>query len=355
MDTQTNTVSADRKNKIKSIFDNAFPTDPTWNSWFFEKVYRDEEALLLEVNGKAASCLFLQQYKFNFHGADVDMGYIAGAATDRNMRQHGYMSDLLKLALREAYERGDVFVSLIPASRRLFFFYDKLDFATVFYVDIERYTSLHTFAFSEGYSDVEPRYEDFRRLELQRSATVLHSERDFQNVLEDIEHDHGTVAAVTNPEGEVTAMAFATLTEDEIHVKELLSTDEKASETALGIIKQEQGDKPMVVYSAPTGRKAMLRARGMMRIVNAEKALASLAKKHPKIDQVIRVRDPHLSVNTGYYILKKGSCRKVETYDKPVSLDVSVSNLTKILFSSEKIGEIFNLPTSHALLPLMLD
>ncbi|MDE6395952.1 MAG: GNAT family N-acetyltransferase, partial [Muribaculaceae bacterium] len=285
----------------------------------------------------------------------VDMGYIAGAATDRNMRHHGYMSELLKLALRKAYERGDVLVSLIPASRRLFFFYDKLDFATVFYVDIERYTSLHTFAFSEGYSETEPKYEDFQRLEQERSATVLHSERDFQNVLEDIRHDRGAVSAIASPDGQVSAMAFATETDNEIHVKELLFKDDKAAEMALGSIKQELGDKPMVVYGPPSGRKAMMRARGMMRIVNAEKALDSLARQHPEIDQVIRVRDPHMSVNTGYYILKKGSCRKVETYGKQVSLDVSISNLTKILFSSHKIGEIFNLPTSHALLPLMLD
>lgn len=355
MNTLSTDVSTDRKTKIKAIFDSAFPSDPTWNTWFFDKVYRDEEALLLDSNGKPVSCLFLQQYEFNFHGEKVEMGYIAGAATDRAQRQHGYMTDLLKLTLEQAYNRGDVFLSLIPASRRLYFFYDKLDFATVFYVDIERYTSLHTFPYVEGYKEVEPIYEDFKRLEAERSASVIHSERDFGNILEDIAHDRGICTAVANPDGKVTAMAFATETDEEIHVKELISTDENASEMALGIIRRYLSDKPMVVYCPPTGRKAMMRARGMMRIVNAEKALATLASKHPTIDQVIRVRDSRLTVNNGYYILKKGTCRKVDAYDKTVSLDVTISNLTKILFSSQKIGEIFNLPTSHALLPLMLD
>ena len=348
-------VSTDKQRKIKAIFDSSFPADLAWNNWFFKNVYCDEEALLLESGGKPASCLFLQKYRFNFHGEEVDLGYIAGAATDRSMRQHGFMSQLLDIALKKSYERGDVFISLIPASRRLFFFYDKLDFATVFYVDIERYTSLHAFATTEGYADVEPTYEDFIRLEHGRSATVLHSERDFKNILMDNELDRGSVAAVANPDGEVVAMAFATENDDEIHVKELISTDEKASEMALGIIKSDLGEKPMVVYGPPTGRKAMLRARGMMRIVNAEKVLAALAKRHPQINQVIRVRDRHLPENNGYYIIKKGICTRVETFDKPVSLDVTVSNLTKILFSSQKIGDIFNIPTSHALLPLMLD
>lgn len=344
-----------KKAAIRTLFDNTFTDDSEWNRWFFECVYRDDEAMVLAPNGSAVSCLFLQNYEFNFHGTPLPMGYIAGAATARQERGRGYMSSLLRDALRTSYNRGDVFLSLVPANRRLYFFYDKFGFATVVFVDIERYTSLHTFTLSEGYTETEATWEDLYYLEKSHTSTVLHSKRDFELILEDIAHDKGTVSAITNPEGKIGAMAFATADKTEIHVNLLIGSDENAREMALAVIKRTLGEKPMVVYGEPSERKAMLRARAMMRIVNPMKLFTVLAKTYPQIDQVIRLRDNLITENNGYYIIKNGTCQFLKSANRRPILDVNIANMTKIIFSSEKIGEIFNLPTCHALLPLMLD
>lgn len=345
----------DKKTAIKTIYDTAFSADRSWNDWFFDNVYLDEEALLLAPEGNPASCMFVQQYGFLYHGTILPTAYISGAATLPAARRKGYMSQLLTEAISLAYNRGDVFMSLIPATHRLYFFYDKFGFATVVYVDIERYTSLHIFPMTAGYREVEPTYPDFNRLQLQRSATIVHTQRDFENIIADNHHDGGEVTAIADSEGTVRAMAFATENKNEIHVHELLGDDINARDMALGAVQSKLGEKPMAVYCAPTGRKAMLRARGMMRIVNVLAALTSLARSHRGIDQVIRVRDSLVAQNNGYFIISKGECRHAESTTKRVTLDVSVENLTKILFSSSRIGSIFDLPTSHAVLPLMLD
>ncbi len=345
-----------KKKIIKQIYDGAFTADREWNDWFFDSVYRDEEALLLAPGGNAVSCLFLQDYRFEYHGTELKLAYISGAATATNARHKGYMSRLLTDALHLAYERGYTLAGLIPATRRLYFFYDKFGFATVVYNDIERYTGLHVFPLTEGYTVVEPDFESFASLERKRTATVLHSERDFDNILADIAHDKGVAVQVNGPDGDVRAMAFGTADGRAIHVLDLLGDDPDALDMALGAIKDKlPGELPMAVYRAPYGRPASLRSRGMLRIVNVESILTSLAASHRKLDQVIRVTDSLIPENNGVYIIKDGRCTKTDTTLRRLTLDVTVNVLTRILFSSDRIGDIFDIPTSHPLMPLMLD
>ena len=345
-----------KKNLIRRLYDFAFKEDLSWNDWFFERVYKDEEAFLLTGGGNALSCLLLQKYGFWFHGEETKFGYICGATTDVKSRHKGYMGELMVKALQESYARGDVFAGLIPASRLLYFFYDKFSFSTVVFSEIERYTSAHVFPKTEGYKVTAPSYSGLSKLERERRSTILHSEEGFNNILEDIAHDKGTVVQIDNAEGETAALAFATVSGAEIHVKELLGSDALALDMALGAVQEElRVEMPMVVWREPSGRSSSMRSRGMIRIINVEKALETLASKNPKVDQVIRVSDKIIPENTGIYILKDGKCTRVDHTLRHLSLDVTVDVLAKIIFSGERIGKIFNLPTCHPMMPLMLD
>lgn len=345
-----------KKDSIKRLFDNAFKTDLEWNDWFFENVYKDEEALVYEKDGAAVSSLFLQRYKFNLHGQEMDFGYIAGATTEYKYRHEGYMSELLSQALTASYERGDALAGLIPATRRLFFFYDKFQFSTVVYADIERYSALHSFPMTEEYSITEPTFEAFTKLERQRAATIQHTEKNFNDIIYDIKHDQGTVVQINGTTGIPLALAFATANEDEIHVKELAGADTKATDMALGYIKSFfEGEKPMVVWREPTGPSTSLRAKGMIRLVNPLKILSALANNHKDINQKIRITDKYISENNGDYILKDGTCTKAEWKLKNVNLDVTVDVLAKIIFNNPKVGEIFGIPSCRPIMNLMLD
>lgn len=345
-----------RKDEVKRLYDAAFPNDLRWNDWFFERVYRDDEVLVLSDDGGIVSALFLQKYDFSFHGDMLQMGYVSGAATDRRHRHRGYMSRLLSSALHVARERGDAIVGIIPATRRLYFFYDRFGFATVVYSEIERFTSLHVFPRTEGYEAVTPRYDAFHNLEASRPTTVIHSASDFENILEDIASDKGVAVQINNPEGIPVAMAFATKNENEIHVKEIFGTDSCALEMALGTIKSELDDTlPLTVWSLPGSHNYSLRAKGMLRIVNVEKILSSLAGHSPSVKMTVRVSDALLPENSGIYKLKDGKCHKSSQKDEKLDLDVTVDVLTRILFSSESVGEVFGFPTDRPTMSLMLD
>ena len=360
-------MDADKKKyQVKRLYDAAFPADREWNNWFFDRVYRDDDTLVVEdENGAVVSSLCLHKYKFAYQDSVLPFAYISGAVTAYKSRHKGYMSALLIQALRQSYERGDALIGLIPATRRLYSLYDKFGFATVVYADIERYTAVHDFALTEDYELSEPTYEGFKTLVAQRHASVVYSEEDFENIMYDIRHDGGVVTAVNDAEGKPAAMAFATADKSEIHVKELLGEDPRASEMALGEVKNALASElPMAVWTMPSGRPSTLRARGMMRIVNAHTVLSALAGHNPDLRTTLRLTDPYIDNNNGVFQIEKGKCRYFALDEDlkskiagglKIDLDVRIDVLTSILFSSETTGRIFNLPTCRPSMSLMLD
>lgn len=349
------------KQQIRRIYDQAFGEDKGWNDRFFDRLYDDAEAVTVSRDDRIVSSLFLHRYGFLFHGEELPSVYISGAATERRYRHRGLMGEAMREALRRSSERGDVVASLIPASRRLFFYYDKFGFSTVVYSDIERYTSVHAFTMDQELTVTAPRYESMAEMERKREAAILHSRKDFDLVMEDITHDGGRAVEIDDAEGRPLAMAFATANDTEIHVKELLGSYARARETALFYIKNELGpDKSVLVYRLPTERQATLRARGMIRIVDVERLLASLVARHPGMRLTIKVSDGLIEKNNGVFRLDKGECRRVTdaAFDESAResrLETSVEVLARILFNGPSVGDIFGLPTARPAVQLMLD
>ncbi len=344
------------KEQIRRIYYNAFADNPSWNRRFFDQIYRPGEGMLLTKGDKPVSCLLLQSYKFRFYGSQVPIAYISGAATDKLQRGNGYMSELMNEAVLASFNRGDVLATLVPAAEGLFGFYHNFGFSTVFYLDCERYTSLHKFERSEQFETVEPIYDDFAELELLRNSTVLHSEHDFDLIIADNSHDNGVVRAVANKDDStIAAMAFAVSNGKEVVVRELLAVSPQAAEAVLAEIKDAMPDLPLLVWAMPTKRNVQLRERGMCRIINVGEALGRLAAANPQVEHVISVHDSLIAANNGLFVLSGGKCEHVESAPAKVTLEADVSTLTSILFSPASIGDIFRLPTDRAMLPLMLD
>lgn len=344
--------------KVRAIFEEAFRDDPSWNKWFFDHVYDDEDAMLLTRGGNVVSTLMLQRYKFRYCDTDVPMAYIFGAATAEAYRGKGYMTELMTEALRESYDRGDFFVSLVPAHHNLYYYYDKFGFATTVYFDAMRYTAIHTFEADSSMRAVEPAYEMLEELEKATANTVQHSPLQFVQIMQDVKHDGGRVVAVRGIEDKSRcAMAFMTPSDggSEYVVRALPATDEAAARTALAVALNGLAPRPVVVWSHPHRDDVALSARAMMRIVNLEAVLTALAASSPRTDQVIRVHDNFIMANNGVYLLHDGCCEHVDATMRRLTLDVSVSTLTSIIFSSPRLGQIFGLPSARASLPLMLD
>lgn len=338
--------------EFAKILRDVFAPDPKWADWYMREVFTDDDLRISVVDNRPAAVMLASPYSIDFHGSRLRCDYISCVATVPSQRGKGLMRALMRDTLERMHSEQVPFAALIPASRPLYFIYDHMGFATVFYVDEERYTSLHRFA-TEGYTAVEPRYELFRRLEDERRGAVIHDELRFRQAVTDMELSNGCVVAVSDGASS-EAIVFAEIGH-EIKIHDLLATDEKAAEAALGEVRSRGGEKPFIVAAPPSDRSTSLRAHGMIRIVSVGAVLSALAAAHPGLKMTVRVRDSFLPANNGFYVIRDGVCRSADSRPERIDLDVSVDTLAKILFSEPSIGELFDLPAARPFISLMLD
>lgn len=344
-----------RRGDFRRLFRESFHEDDSWLEWYMERVYREDDLLTLDsvATGKVSTMLMMSRYDFMYQGRPVPSAYISCVATARAERGQGLMHRLMVRALNACAERGDAVASLIPAESRLYYLYEDFGFATVYYVDELRYTSLHVFQAAEEFAAVDAGYAMFARLEARRPCSVRHSEADFACIIDDLRLSGGFAVAVSDG-GDREAMAFVDNGSDAV-VTDLLATDGRAMEAVLAAVRARLGEKSLMVMGEPHDRDAVLHRRGMMRILNVETMLGALAAAHPETDQVIRVHDAVIESNNSIFTLRKGNCDRTPDTMRHITLDVGVDVLAKVLFSDSRIGEIFGIPSVRPFISLMLD
>ncbi len=354
---------SDKKAAIRQIWYECFHDTTQWMDMFFSKVYDEEDALVLEYNGHAVSSMLLRQYKMLLYGEEISMGYISGAATRRMERGRGYMSELVRIALRQAHHRGNVLVSLIPASRRLFYFYERMGFSTVFYVKNDRYTSLHSFVPEGSYFRIEDYdtdmvYDFFSSCEFRRDGTVIHSRDEFNHIMDDNRIDGGEVVVVGRKGEEgIAAVGFAAVDEyyGRLVVKDILAKDDDAMEGLLAEYRRLYDDFPFTVVR-PVGYAARpIDQYGMVRIVNVGDLFLTIAHRYPDLKLNVRVRDDLIHENDKVFMIESGSVSALSRFSGTPDLDVTVQTLALILFNKSEVGEIFGIPSVRPFMALMLE
>ena len=365
-----------KRDDIKRIWQESFSDTREYVRMYFEQVYRDDDALLLhDAEGVPVSSLLLQHYSMSFHGATPPVSYIAGAATRRNQRGKGYMTELMRMALAESAQRGDMLCALIPANEALYYFYRRYGFSTVFYTKEQRFTALHPFSVKNEYhhlddfssSDVWKAFDHFQR---ERECYILHSERDFKNILSDLRATGGDFVVMTHGEtdGEkasegqlpsnIASMAWAEMRDDILLVTDVMGDSADSRMAALRQLRGIHGDTPVLLYGRPTDTMGgRLMPRGMCRVVNVQLALSIIAEAYPEFSSTIRVTGPILQdVNSHTFVVDKGECViKDDIADAKLDFDVSIDVFTDILFSAPETGEILKFPSVRPMISLMLD
>ena len=349
-----------KKYIVLKLWRECFDDSDQFVDMFFSRVYRDEDALVLDKDGRVVSSMLLQRYSMNFHGVTLPVSYICGAATAPEMRAHGYMGELLSEGLNESYRRGDAFSTLIPASGWLFKYYEKAGFSPVFYTCVEHFTSAHPFrhcgvynAFTDIGSDEAYRF--FNTMMEARPCCVQHTREQYHDIVMDNSVDGGSVLAVSDVDGVIAAMAFAVPDDGEVTVKELLAVDDDAANGVLSLVKETFGDMPMSVwrYFSPGVESSV---RGMARVVNVGLVLSTLAQSHPELKLSVRVHDRVIPENCHIYVVKDCRCMVDDSRDaESLDYDVDVEVLTSILFGNEVTEKILEFPAVRPYISLMLD
>lgn len=349
------------KDTVKKIWTECFDDTPQWIEMFFSEVYRDEDAVTLSHDGLTVSSLMLQRYAMNFHGSVIPAGYICGAATLPQCREKGYMTRLLHDALHKCDERGDMICTLIPAGEALFRLYRHAGFSPAFYINLERYTSAHTFSHTKEYTqsraiDTDENYALFSDLMMRRPCCVQHDRTRWHQIIMDNSIDGGTPIILVDSYGNGCAIAFTVPTDDDsVRITDLLAKDADSRLGALAVVREIYGNLPIEVYGyfdAPAGIET---PRGSVRIVDVYRLLQLLADAYPELKANIKVNDGIITRNSHIYVIERGSVLINDGFRGTLDYDIDIEVLASIVFGNDVTRRLLGFPATRPFISLMLD
>lgn len=356
-----------KKSEILKIWHECFPGDSTqWRHMFFDSSYVDEEALTLAdpETGATVSSLLLLPYSMTFRGITPGVAYIYGAGTLRKFRARGFMSALMKQALREAADRGDTFAVLIPARDSLRRYYSRFGFSTVFFSRPERYTSVHKFPYEGDYEELAPDspllYAAFERIMGARPCCVQHTRAQFLTLMEDARLSGCGFAALRragSPEPVAMVWAAPEMASEVMRVRELLADGADAENAVLTALQRKFPGRPLTLLRRPSDSVpgGNLIPGGMLRVLNAEEVLRAVAADNPGLRLSLRLTDALLPENDGCYLLDCGELKVTDRCPSAPDLSVTPAVLASLLFGSAPVAAVTGVPARRPHMSLMLD
>jgi GNAT superfamily N-acetyltransferase len=287
-----------KKEQVIDLWKNAFGDPDAFMHLYFDNVYRDENALVIEKDGKVLSSLQMLPYTMTFYGEEVSVAYISGACTAPSEQGKGLMRQLLQDAFREMQQRNIALSALIPADKWLFNYYRSQGYTEVFEFSVRVYTR-QEYVLPEKELIVLPIDDDpdddiyafFDKKLRERPICMLHTHNDLVDILEDLRISGGTCFAAYTPDRRPVGIAFAlSPTEssipENVSVKEILFENEKVRQRLLFDITKYYGVWK-AIYRIPFYDGGFVTyPYGMARVMDRERLIRIWREAHPGSNRV---------------------------------------------------------------------
>lgn len=276
----------ERKEQIKALWQKCFEDSDDFVTFYFDRVYRDTNALSLEKDGRVVSALQMIPYTMSWCGMEITVAYISGACTDPAERGKGLMGELLQQSFREMRKREYDITALIPANASLFDYYRAYGYTEVFDYSLQTFESHETLSDTQwtqveslSVVDIKEWFAYFDLQQRKHPCAILHTEADFRNNLIDTLLAQGLVLGIRNYNEHPVGIAFITTDEGEVFIKEMFYASEEIKEKLLFKAAERFGlDK--VVYKTPALLPNSQR-HGMAMILAKDKMIRHWLHTHP--------------------------------------------------------------------------
>lgn len=77
----------DKKQQIVNLWRTCFGDSEAFISLYFDRVYKDENAMTIEKDGKIVSALQIVPYTMTYLGTEISVGYISGGVHDSGRKR----------------------------------------------------------------------------------------------------------------------------------------------------------------------------------------------------------------------------------------------------------------------------
>ena len=216
------------KRQLAELWKTSFGDSDDFIRLFFDRVYREENALTLCENGRITAALHMIPYEMTCCESIVPVAYVCGVGTLPSERGKGRMSRLMEQATVVMRNRGYSLAVLIPSSDRLYGFYERFGFVEAFGHAFETYHTDNAVPMQDcrivSVRDLSSAtaYACYDRLQRKRTCAVLHSAYDWETILLDCRLEGGD-AWIAIRDGKPEGVAIAVpQDESRVYVKEIL-------------------------------------------------------------------------------------------------------------------------------------
>lgn len=116
--------------ETRPLYETVFSEDSqTFVDYYYTEKTKDNQIYTVIEEGEIRAMLHLNPYSLMVNRVKKNVNYIVAVATQKEYRGRGYMGALLKQALHDMYQEGEVFTFLMPAAEAI---YTPYDFRTVY-------------------------------------------------------------------------------------------------------------------------------------------------------------------------------------------------------------------------------
>jgi predicted acetyltransferase len=194
LDFQITYPSEKDKQGIADLWLESFNDSPEYIKIFFNRVYKPENTLVIKRNGVIVSALQMIPYEAMISQKILPVAYICGACTHPFERGQGLMKILINHAIAEMKKRSFAFSVVIPALPSLFDYYHKLGFTVPILHCFEKINTLVRINKDISYTFKNctiDHFQYFDRKQREECRCILHSEYDFETILQEYNCDGG--------------------------------------------------------------------------------------------------------------------------------------------------------------------
>lgn len=276
----------DKKQQLIELWRQCFGDPEAFIDLFFDRVYKEENALTIERDGQIVSALHMLPYTMTYYGTEISVAYIYGACTAPAWQGQGLMRQLLHESFEVMKSREVALTVLIPSDKWLFDYYREQGFteafdytlATYIHTDVPVQAPMLTVVAPEVPS-MEQLYAYFDRKLRERPCCLLHTYDDFVTILREFQLSGGQMLTALDITQKPVGMVFLYPTEGRVYIKELLyDTDQVKS-----LLLQEatvQNHVTQASYLIPPVQPST-RPLGMARVLDTGRLIAHWRSRHP--------------------------------------------------------------------------
>jgi hypothetical protein len=298
-----------KKEQIIDLWKDAFGDSDAFMHLYFDSVYRDENALVIEKEGKILSALQMLPYTMFFCGEEISVAYISGACTALSEQGKGFMKQLLQDAFREMQRRNIALTALIPAEKWLFDYYRSQGYTEVFEYSLKVYTRQEYILPAKDLkvSPVEDNpkadvYAFFDKKLHERPICMLHTYEGLGTILKDLSLSGGTCFAAYTSDRRLVGLAFVLPPRKDripacVLIKEILFENEKVRQRLLFDITKHYNILK-AVYRIPFYDGGLITyPYGMARVMDRERLIRIWWEAHPE-SRVSIAEMERMNINT---------------------------------------------------------